>query len=79
MKLKAEIAMARFIPWLAVSASKFYRRPTRYGKVNEDNRWIPRDFWQDWEKQAILAFHREYSLEGYRRLAFRMLGLDIVA
>jgi hypothetical protein len=40
-----EIAVARFIPWLAVSASKFYRWSTHYGKVNEHNAWIPRDFW----------------------------------
>jgi len=26
-----------------------------------------------------LAFHRGYALEGYRRLAFMMLDLDIVA
>lgn len=77
---KTEIAVARFIPWLAVSASKFYRWSTRYGKVNEHNGWIPRDFWlEDWEKQAILAFHWEYPLEGYRRLAFMMLDLGVVA
>jgi putative transposase len=77
---KTEIAVARFIPWLAVSASKFYRWSSRYGKVNEHNGWIPRDFWlEDWEKQAILAFHWEYPLEGYRRLAFMMLDLNVVA
>jgi len=77
---KTEISVARFIPWLGVSASKFYRWSTRYGKVNEHNGWIPRDFWlEDWEKQAILAFHWEYPLEGYRRLGFMMLDLDVVA
>ena len=49
---KAGIAAGRFIPWLGVSGSKFYRWSTRYGKVNEHNGWIPRDFWlEDWEKQ----------------------------
>lgn len=48
--------------------------------MNEHNGWIPRDFWlEDWEKQAILTFHWEYPLEGYRRLAFMMLDLDVVA
>ena len=29
----------------------------RYGKVNEHNGWVPRDFWpEDWEKQAIIGF-----------------------
>ena len=42
--------------------------------------WIPRDFWlEDWEKQAIIAFHLKNPLEGYRRLAFMMLDADIVA
>ena len=77
---KTEILRGQFIPWLGVSASKFYAWSHRYGKVNEHNGWIPRDFWlEDWEKQAILAFHWEYPLEGYRRLAFMMLDRDIVA
>ncbi len=77
---KTEIAVTRFIPWLAVSASKFYRWSSRYGKVNEHNGWIPRDFWlEEWERQAILAFHWEYPLEGYRRLAFMMLDRNVVA
>jgi len=77
---KTEISVAQFIPWLAISASKFYRWSTRYGKVNEHNGWIPRDFWlEDWEKQAIIAFHLEHPLEGYRRLTFMMLDRDVVA
>ncbi len=29
-----------------------------YGKVNEHNGWIPRDFWlEDWERKAIIDFH----------------------
>ena len=29
----------------------------RYGRVNEGNGWVPRDFWLEvWEKQAILGF-----------------------
>jgi putative transposase len=77
---KTEIVVGRFIPWLGVSASKFYSWSTRYGKVNEHNGWIPRDFWlEDWEKQAIIAFHLDHPLEGYRRLTFMMLDLDVVA
>jgi len=77
---KTEILRGQFVSWLEVSASKFYGWSHRYGKVNEHNGWIPRDFWlEDWEKQAIIAFHWEYPLEGYRRLAFMMLDRDIVA
>jgi putative transposase len=52
----------------------------RYGKVNEHNGWIPRDWWlEDWEKQAIIDFHDQNPLEGYRRLTFMMLDADVVA
>ena len=77
---KTEISAGRFIRWLGISGSKFYGWRERYGKVNEHNGWIPRDFWlEDWEKQAIIAFHLKNPLEGYRRLAFMMLDADIVA
>src|SRR5207253_8177212 len=52
----------------------------RYGKANEHNAWVPRDFWlEEWEKQAIIDFHRKNPLEGYRRLTYMMLDADIVA
>lgn len=77
---KTEILRDQFVPWLGISASKFYGWCGRYGKVNEHNGWIPRDFWLEaWEKEAIVAFHLEYPLEGYRRLAFMMLDRDVVA
>ena len=77
---KTEISAGRFIEWLDISASKFYDGRERYGKVNEHNGWVPRDFWlEDWEKQAIVGFHLKNPLEGYRRLTFMMLDADIVA
>jgi transposase InsO family protein len=77
---KTEIGVGRFIPWLDIRPSKFYDWRERYGKVNEHNGWIPRDFWlQDWEKQAIVNFHLKNPLEGYRRLTFMMLDGDVVA
>lgn len=77
---KTELPTNRFISWLGIGSSKFYNWRERYGKVNEHNAWIPRDHWlEDWEKQAIVAFHLANPLEGYRRLAFMMLDADIVA
>ena len=77
---KTEISAARFIEWLDITASKFYDWRERYGKVNEHNGWVPRDFWlEEWEKQAIVGFHLKNLLEGYRRLTFMMLDADIVA
>jgi transposase InsO family protein len=41
---------------------------------------VPRDFWlEEDEKQAIVDFHGQYPLEGYRRLTFMMLDRDVVA
>ena len=42
---KTEISVGRFPPWLGIGASKFYDWCQRYGRVNEHNGWIPRDFW----------------------------------
>ncbi len=42
---KTEIGAGRFIEWLDITASKFYDWRERYGKVNEHNGRVPRDFW----------------------------------
>jgi putative transposase len=77
---KSEIGVGRFMAWLGIRASKFYQWQQRYGRVNEHNGWIPRDFWlEPWEKEAIIRFHGEHPLEGYRRLAFLMLDTNVVA
>ena len=77
---KTEISAGRFIEWLDITASKSYDWRERYGKVNEHNGCVPRDFWLgEWEKQAIVGFHLKNPLEGYRRLTFMMLDADIVA
>jgi len=68
------------VGWIGVTQSKFYDWRGRYGKVNEHNGWIPRDWWlTDWEKEAIIRFHQQHPLEGYRRLTFMMLDVDVVA
>ena len=61
---KAEIPLKRFISWLAVSKSKFYSWIDRYGKVNEHNAPIPRDFWLAfWEREAIIKSHETTRLK----------------
>ncbi len=77
---RTEIGAGRFIEWLGVRASKFYDWRERYGKANEHNAWVPRDFWlEEWEKKEIVNFHLKNPLEGYRRLTFMMLDANIVA
>ena len=48
--------------------------------MNEHNGKVPRDFWlEDRDKQAIIQYHLENPLDGYRRLTFMMLDANIVA
>ena len=77
---RAELPVPRFLAWLGLGRSKWATWQARYGRVNEHNAWIPRDFWlEDWEKAAIRAFYQDHPLEGYRRLTYMMLDADIVA
>ena len=77
---RTEIAMKEFIEWLSVGKSKFHTWMDRYGKANEHNAPIPRDFWlEEWEREAIIKFCIDNPLEGYRRLTFMMLDRNIVA
>jgi putative transposase len=63
-----------------LGTSKFHDWKHRYGKVNEHNGMVPRDWWlEDWEKRAIVDYHERHPLEGYRRLTFMMLDDDVVA
>jgi hypothetical protein len=65
---------------MGLGTSKFHQWKDRYGKANEHNAEVPRDWWlEDWEKQAILDYHDRHPLEGYRRLTFMMLDDDVVA
>ena len=45
-----ENGAGRFVEWLDITASRFYDWRERYGKVNDHNGWIPRDFrLEEWE------------------------------
>ena len=77
---KTEVAQRRFVPWLGFCPSKFHDWVGRYGKVNEHNRWVPRDHWlEQWEKEAIIAFYKEHPFDGYRRLTYMLLDAGTVA
>ena len=61
------------IRWIGISTSKFYDWRGRYGKVNEHNGWVPRDWWlEGWEKQAIARSYQEHPLDGYTNSAVRV-------
>jgi len=77
---RTELPAGRFVTWLGLARSKFHDWKDRYGKVNEHNGRIPRDFWlEEPEKQAILNFHDRHPLDGYRRITFMMLDADVAA
>lgn len=77
---RTELTAKRIVGWIGIASSKYHDWRRRYGKVNEHNALVPRDHWlEEVEKQAIVDFHREYPLEGYRRLTFMMLDRDVVA
>ena len=74
------LAVARLIAWIGITRERFYQWRERYGRDNHHNAPIPRDFWLlDSERQAIVAFHFDHPLEGYRRLTYMMIDRDIVA
>jgi transposase InsO family protein len=77
---KTDIKATKMIQWIKITRSKYYDWLSRYGKVNEHNAWISRDFWlTDYEKQAIVDYYHDNPLEGYRRLCYMMMDADIVA
>lgn len=78
--LKTGLVLAFFFRRLDIAKSKFYDWTKRYGKANEHNALVPRDWWlQPWEKLAVIHFAKEHRGEGYRRLTFMMLDKGIVA
>lgn len=77
---KSELPASRMVGWLGVSRSKYHDWCGRYGRVNEHNAWIPRDFWlETWEKEAIITDSLRHRDDGYRRLTYMLLDEDIVA
>jgi len=80
MKERTEIPMKRLVGWLGISMSKFHDWVERFGKANEHNGKVPRDWWlEDGEKEAIRAFFVANPREGYRRLTYMMIDDDIAA
>lgn len=77
---RTELKTMTMIHWIGITRSKFYDWQSRYGKVNEHNAWIPRDFWlTDPERQAIVQYYQDHPLEGYRRLCYMMMDANVVA
>jgi transposase InsO family protein len=77
---KTELPASRLVGWIGIGRSKYHQWKQRHGQVREQGAWVPRDHWlTDREKQAIVAYHFEHPLEGYRRLTYMMMDADVVA
>ena len=77
---KSGLTIDRFLQGLDLSTGKFYEWHQRYGKANNHNGSVPRDFWlTSEEKKSILDYQVLYPLEGYRRLSYMMIDADVVA
>jgi putative transposase len=77
---KTEVTQGQLLGWAGLWSSTFCKWKRCYGKAFEHNAWIPRDHWlEDWEKQAIIQFHFDHPLNGYRRLTYMMMDAGVVA
>jgi putative transposase len=77
---RTELSAERLVQWIGLGMSKYYNWKQRYGQVTEHHRLVPRDHWlQAWEREAIVAFHAEHPLDGYRRLTYMLMDSDRVA
>lgn len=77
---RTETSNKQILAWIGIYESTFYKWVRSYGVAYEHNGTIPRDHWlEDWEKDAIIQFHFDHPLDGYRRLTYMMLDADIVA
>jgi transposase InsO family protein len=77
---RTEIPAKRLVHWIGLGMSKYHDWQQRYGQANEHNGLVPRDHWLEaWERDAIVAFHGEHPLEGYRRLTYMLMDADRVA
>ena len=77
---RTSVTSEKLLQWIGLWSSTFSSWTRNYGRVYQHNGWIPRDHWLDeWEKQAIIKFHFEHPLEGYRRLTYMMIDANVVA
>lgn len=77
---RTSLPAALLVGWIGIGRGKFHQWRVRYGKANEHNAWIPRDFWlEPWERDAIEAYFKDHPTEGYRRLTYMMMDQDLVA
>lgn len=87
ISFRSGIPVKKLLPYIGLCRVKFYKWVKRAGLPNRHNGKIPKTHWLTPEEvKAIEDFAREHYSEndyflkdGYRRIAYKMLDLDIVA
>ena len=58
---RTSLPVVGLVGWIGIGHGKFYQWRRRYGKANEHNAWIPRDFWlEQWERDAIVDYFEKH-------------------
>ena len=77
---RTEVPAKQILSWMGLPTSKEHLWRPHYGRPHAHNSHIPQDGWLEaWEKQVIIDFHRQFPLEGCRRLTYMMLDHDVIA
>ncbi len=87
LSLRSNIPVKRLLSYIGLCRVKFYKWVKRIGVANRHNGKIPKTHWLTLEEiKAIEDFAREHYAEsdyflkdGYRRVAYKMLDLNIAA
>ncbi len=87
LSLRSGIPVKKLLPYIGLCRVKYYKWIKRAGKPNSHNGKIPKTHWLTPEEvKAIEEYAREHYAEsdyflkdGYRRITYKMLDLNIVA
>lgn len=75
----SDFTIQKLIGMIGISSSKFYQWKDRLGLVNQHNAPLPKKHWLlKEEKEDIIAFALLNPNEGYRRLTYMMIDLNLV-
>ena len=78
---RTELSAKQLVHWIGVGMSKFYdwRKRGTARSTSTTGSCPATTGSKPWERKAILTFHAEHPLEGYRRLTYMMMDADVVA
>ena len=76
---RSGLPLGLFLKALSISRETYSNWRKRYGQLNEHNGSISRDHQLlEEERDKIINYNKNYSMEGYRRLTYLMIDEDVV-